>query len=75
MQKTGVDIHCKIFNGVFYIGKAKLASRNKGATCMGSAFSWDLFVPQTYFLTHNIFQHFMISSFRCCCHYTVVLLN
>lgn len=76
MCKIEVNIHCEICKGVFYIGKAKLASRNKGTACMGSAFSWDLFVPQTCFLTLNIFQHFVtFSSLRCCCHCTVVLLN
>lgn len=43
MWKIEVSIHCKIFNGVFYVGNAKLASRNKGTACMDCAFSWVLF--------------------------------
>lgn len=72
VENIEVNIHCKILNGVYYTGQAKLASRNKGTTCTSS---WDLFVSQTCFITLTIFQHIGISSLRCCCHYTVVLLN
>lgn len=54
MWKIEVDIHCKISNGEFYIGKAKLASRNKGTACMDSAFLGDIFVLQTCFLILSI---------------------
>lgn len=44
MWKIGVEIHCAELNGIFYPETAKHVSRNTSASCMGSGFSWDLFL-------------------------------